>query len=109
MQAELRHLTESIKKDVRFRSEDMVERADLETPAKVQVRGTRASMSCALGVANERQQLLFGTFFLLSQWSTCTLPGFTDLLHRCVLFAAHAPMAFVGIVSMSTWPLFASS
>lgn len=39
MQCELRHLTEGTKKDVRYRSDDTVERADLDTPKKVQARG----------------------------------------------------------------------
>lgn len=37
MQCELRHLTENTKKDVRYRSDDTVERADLDTPKKVQI------------------------------------------------------------------------
>jgi elongation factor P len=37
MQCELRHLSEGTKKDLRFRSDDTVERADLDTPRKMQV------------------------------------------------------------------------
>lgn len=37
MQCEVRHLTESLKKDLRFRSDEPIERAELEPGKKVQV------------------------------------------------------------------------